>query len=44
MNARPISYGERLVFGAAPIFELVTSMARKFSACIGMNHVVDTLI
>ena len=44
MNARSISYGEGLAFGSAPIFELVTCVARQFSACIGMNHVVDTLM
>ena len=37
VNARSISYGERLAFGAAPIFELVMRVARQFSACIGMD-------
>jgi len=44
VNARSVGYGERLAFGAAPIFELVTGVARQFSACIGMNHVVDALM
>ena len=44
VNARSIGYGERLAFGAAPIFELVTRVARQFSACISMNHVVDALM
>ena len=30
VNARSIGYGERLAFGAAPIFELVTRVARQF--------------
>ena len=37
VNARSISYGERLAFGAAPIFELVMRVARQFSACSGMD-------
>ena len=44
VNARSVGYGERLAFGSAPIFELVTCVARQFSACIGMNHVVDALM
>ena len=44
MDARSISNGERLVFGAAPIFELVAGVARQFPACIGMDHVVDALM
>ena len=44
MDARSIGNGERLVFGAAPIFELVAGVARPFPACIGMNQVVDALM
>ena len=44
VNARSIGYGERLAFGAAPIFEFVTRVARQFSACIGMDQIVDTLM
>ena len=44
VNARSVGYGERLAFGAAPIFELVTRVARQFSACIGMDQVVDALM
>ena len=44
MNARSIGYGETLVFGSAPIFELVAGVARQFPACIGMDQVVDALV
>ena len=44
VNARSIGYGKRLAFGSAPIFELVTGVARQFPACISMNHVVDALM
>ena len=40
VNTCSIGNGERLVFGAAPIFELV---ARQFPACIGVDQVVDAL-
>jgi len=32
---------KRIVFGAASIFEFVVHVARQFSACIRMGHVVD---
>ena len=44
VNARSIGYGKRLVFGSASIFEFVTRVARQFSACIGMDYVVDALM
>ena len=44
MNACSIGYGETLVFGSAPIFELVAGVARQFLACIGMDQVVDALV
>ena len=44
VNARSISNGERLAFGSTPIFEFVTRVARQFSACIGMDYVVDALM
>ena len=44
VNARSIGNGKRLAFGAAPISEFVTRVARQFSACIGMDHVVDALM
>ena len=37
VNARSISYGERLAFGAASIFELVTRVSGQFPVCIGMD-------
>ena len=37
VNARSVGYGERLAFGSAPIFELVTRVTHQFSACIGMD-------
>ena len=44
VNARSLGYGETLVFGSAPIFELVVGVARQFPACIGMDQVVDALV
>ena len=44
VNARSLGNGERLAFGAAPIFEFVAGVARQFPACIGMDHVVDALM
>ena len=44
MNARSLGNGERLVFGAAPIFELVAGVSRQFSGCVGMDQVVDALM
>ena len=37
MNARSLGNGERLVFGAEPIFELVAGVARQLPACIGVD-------
>ena len=39
-----VAFDVALAFGVAPIFELVTGVARQFSACISMNHVVDVLM
>ena len=44
VNARSLGNGETLVFGSAPIFELVAGVARQFPACIGMDQVVDALM
>ena len=44
INARSLGNGERLVFGAAPIFELMTRVSRQFPAYIGMDQVVDALM
>ena len=44
VNARSLGNGETLVFGSAPIFELVAGVARQFPACIGMDQVVDALV
>ena len=44
MNARSIGYGETLVFGPAPIFELVAGVAHQYPACIGVDQVVDALM
>ena len=44
MNARSIGYGETLVFGSAPVFELVAGVSRQFSGYVGMDQVVDALM
>ena len=44
VNARSLGNGETLVFGSAPIFELMTRVARQFSGCVGMDQVVDALM
>ena len=44
VNARSIGYGETLVFGSAPVFELMTRVLRQFPACIGVDHIVDALM
>ena len=44
MNARSIGNGETLIFGSAPIFELVAGVSRQFSSCVGMDQVVDALM
>lgn len=44
MNACSIGYGETLVFGSAPVFELMTRVLRQFPACIGVDQVVDALM
>ena len=44
VNARSIGYGETLVLGSAPIFELVAGVSRQFSGCVGMDQVVDALM
>ena len=44
VNARSIGNGETLAFGSAPIFEFVTSLARQFPTCIGVDQVVDALM
>ena len=44
VNARSIGYGETLVFGSAPVFELMTRVLRQFPACIGVDQVVDALM
>ena len=44
MNARSLGNRETLVFGAAPIFELMTRVSRQFSGCVGMDQVVDALM
>ena len=44
VNARSIGYGETLVFGSAPVFELMTRVLRQFPGCVGMDQVVDALM
>ena len=44
MNARSLGNRETLVFGSAPMFELVVGVARQFPACIGVDQVVDALM
>ena len=44
VNARSVGNGETLVFGSAPIFELMTRVARQFSGCVGTDQVVDALV
>ena len=44
MNARSIGNGETLIFGSAPIFELVAGVSLQFSGCVGMDQVVDALM
>ena len=44
VNARSLGNGKTLVFGSAPIFELVAGVARKFPACIGVDQVADALM
>ena len=44
VNDRSLGNGKTLVFGSAPIFELVAGVSRQFPACIGMDQVADALM
>ena len=44
VNARSIGNRETLVFGSAPVFELMTRVLRQFPGCVGVDHVVDALM